>query len=156
MMRVFVFIGCFLSIFSASIAQQDTSGQSQTYTDIILDYQNPVKYRLSGISVKGNGPIKPNIVKAYSGLEVGEKVSIPGEKISNAIKNLWKQELFADVSIKVDDVNNRNLYLLIEVQTRPRLSKFKIRGASKNDASDIRDKIKLKERLKIITRKTGF
>ena len=39
---------------------------------------------------------------SLTGLKVGDKIKIPGDAISNAIRNLWKHGLVGDVTIKVD------------------------------------------------------
>lgn len=134
------FICLFLAIFfqNNSYAQNDSA-----HEDVILDYKNPSKYYLAGIEVTGNETINKNIIIAFTGLKIGQTISVPGDEISKAINNIWKQKLFADVKIKVDKVSGKNIFLLIELKTRPRLSKFKINGVSKGEANKIRDEISL-------------
>ena len=58
--------------------------------------QNSIeKYEIGEISVSGNTSFSPLTIITYSGLEKGETISIPGEKLSNAIKKLWGSNLFS-------------------------------------------------------------
>ncbi len=135
---------CFLVCIQPDFAKaQDDS--SEVNNDIILDYQTPATYNLAGISIKGNGRINRNVIIAYTGLQVGQEIKVPGDEIADAIKNLWKQDLFKDVAIKINKVDQieDKIYLLIDLKTRPRLRQFKINGVSQNEASDIRERIKL-------------
>lgn len=135
---------CFLVFIQPDLAnaQEDTS---KVDNDIILDYQTPATYTLAGISVKGNGRINRNVIIAYTGLQEGQEIKVPGDEIAEAIKKLWKQNLFKDVAIKINKVDQieDKIYLLIDLKTRPRLRRFKIKGVSQNEASDIRERIKL-------------
>ena len=47
------------------------------------------KYEIGEITVSGNTSFSPLTIITYSGLEKGETISVPGEKLSNAIKKLW-------------------------------------------------------------------
>jgi outer membrane protein insertion porin family len=56
-----------------------------------VDYSNPKEYEIAGITVTGVKYLDENALKILSGLSVGEKVKVPGDKFSKAIENLWKQ-----------------------------------------------------------------
>jgi outer membrane protein insertion porin family len=86
-----------------------------------------------------------------SGISYGDKIQIPGDKISEAIKSLWKQSLFEDVKIYLVKTIGNDAFLKIAVVEKPRLSKFSFRGkVKKNDADEIRGKIRL-VREKVVT-----
>ncbi len=145
---LFIFLLIYFSGLNGALAQVDTPDLGRKP---IMDYQTPSQYNLADISIRGNGRINKKVIKAYSGLKEGQQISIPGDDISNAIRNLWDQNLFKDVSIKINKIKNNNVFLLIDLDTRPRLAKFKIKGVSRNEASDIREKIQLVKG-KILTR----
>ena len=66
---------------------------SQTfYTDYKL---SPREYTLAGISIEGVSFIDHEVVIQKSGLQRGEKIAVPSDKISKAISNLWDQGLFS-------------------------------------------------------------
>ncbi len=116
-----------------------------------LDWSKPKEYTIAGIEVDCSEFTDKNIVRLLSGLTYGEKIQIPGDKISEALKNLWKQSLFEDVKIYLVKTIGNDAFLKISVVEKPRLSKFSFRGkVKKNDADEIRGKIRL-VREKVVT-----
>jgi outer membrane protein insertion porin family len=63
------------------------------------DFMNPQEYEIGPITIDGADNFDPAALKAIAGLRQGERIMIPGEKISNAIRKLWDEGLFADVQI---------------------------------------------------------
>lgn len=134
-----------LLVFMLCLGTQLTQAQDDSPDDLNLNYQTPSTYTLGGIAVSGNGRINRNVIIAYTGLKKGQEVKVPGDDIADAIKGLWRQELFKDVAIKINkvDEDRDKIYLLIDLETRPRLRRFKINGVSESEASDLREKIEL-------------
>jgi outer membrane protein insertion porin family len=115
-----------------------------------IDWGKPKDYILGPIEVESTETDK-NVIRLLSGLTSGEKVQIPGDKMSEAIKNLWKQGLFEDVKIYLTKTIGDQAFLKIVVVEKPKLSKFSFRGkVKKNDADEIRGKIRL-VREKVVT-----
>jgi outer membrane protein insertion porin family len=117
-----------------------------TFANEIKDRQ---KYLIGGIRVEGANYTDQNVIILLSGLNKGEEITVPGDRTSDVIKKLWKQGLFEDVQLLKDKVSNGELFLVIKVVERPRLTSFKFKGGvKKSEADDIRAKIKLmKERV---------
>lgn len=116
-----------------------------------IDWAKPKEYTIAGIEVECSEYTDKNIIRLLSGITYGDKVQIPGDKISEAIKNLWKQSLFEDVKIFLVKTIGNDAFLKIVVVEKPRLSKFSFRGnVKKNDADEIRGKIRL-VREKVVT-----
>ena len=90
------------------------------------------------------------VLISISNLPVGDSIQVPGERISQAIQNLWKQGLFADIRVYVTRTQGSLIFLELRLQERPRLSKFSFKGVSKSEADKIREKINL-ERDRVIT-----
>lgn len=103
----------------------------------------PKEYEIGGIVVSGADHLDPGVLTLLSGLTVGDKVQVPGEKFSTAIENLWKQGLFEDVKIVASKIQGNFIFLTIVVAERPRLSKFSLKGMTKSEADDVREKINL-------------
>lgn len=117
----------------------------------MLDWSKPKEYTIAGIEVECSEYTDKNIIRLLSGISYGDKVQIPGDKISEAVKNLWKQSLFEDVKIYLVKTIGNDAFLKIVVVEKPRLSKFSFRGkVKKNDADEIRGKIRL-IREKVVT-----
>lgn len=142
--RFLVIVTLLISALSVS-AQVKVGGDDQQ-----VDYGNPKTYSIGGVVITGTKYLDENVLISISGLTVGDSLEIPGEKISEAIKNLWKQGLFSDVQIILSRVQNNLAFIEIKLAERPRLSTFKFNGVSKSEADKIREKIKL-ERDKVIT-----
>lgn len=106
-----------------------------------LDYENPKTYLLAGLDVEGAEYSNKEVIISRSGLAVGEPVTIPGMQISDVIKRLWDENLFSDVSIRIDNVVADKVFLVIEVTERPRISEFSFNGINKTQADDLREQI---------------
>jgi outer membrane protein insertion porin family len=78
-----------------------------------------------------------------AGLNVGDKVTIPGEGITKSIKKLWDQGLFENIGIYVTSVEGENVFLDLRLKERPRLSRFSLKGVNKTEADNLREKIKI-------------
>ena len=106
----------------------------------ISDYSNPKEYTISSITVSGTKYLDKNTLISISGLEIGEKIIIPGE----AIKKLWKQGLFSDISINIVKIEEENIYLNIDLKEHSKLSKFNFEGEiKKHDVSELKEQLKL-------------
>lgn len=108
-----------------------------------IDYASPKEYELGGIEFKGADHFDKRVLTLLTGLTVGDKVTVPGDKFSKAIENLWKQGLFEDIKIEVAKVQGKNIFINVIVFERPRLSKFQLKGVSKSEADDLRARVKL-------------
>ena len=115
-----------------------------------ISYERPVEYEIAGITVEGIQNLDKNAIITLSGLNVGNKIMVPGEDLSKAITKLWDQNLFADIRIDASKVMGSNVFLEIHLEELPKLSKFGFKGASKSEVDKIRDKIEL-TRGKIVT-----
>ena len=108
-----------------------------------FDYLTPKTYEIGGITFEGAGNFDPRVVMLVAGLQVGDKVRIPGDKISGAIENLWKQGLFEDVQIRVTRLQGNIAFLKIVLSERPRLEKFQFTGVRKGEDKKLREEIKI-------------
>jgi len=79
-----------LSVFSLS-AQQ-------------LPLQGNKKYTIRSLSVSGEQSFNEKTVIAFTGLKVGDRIFIPGEKLSEITKKLWEQGLFSDIAFYVTNI----------------------------------------------------
>lgn len=116
----------------------------------VLDYNNPRRYSIGEITITGTTNLDHTALIAISGLEVGQEIAIPGDDISNALKKLWEQELFTDIEISATDVKGDLIFLNIDLEERPRLSKFRFKGVKKGKQETLREDIRL-IRGKVIT-----
>ncbi|MDY0102416.1 MAG: POTRA domain-containing protein [Lentimicrobium sp.] len=108
-----------------------------------IDYSSPKEYIIGGVTVSGVQYLDHNVLIMLSGLQVADRIEIPGDKIRKAIEKLWDQGLFDNISISATKFTDDLVFLNIDLKERPRLSKFSFKGLKKSEADDMREKIKL-------------
>src|SRR5215211_3833990 len=98
----------FVSIFSvlASVSFSQVVDTNVTSVDpALMELRNsriPKEYTIRSIKVTGITTLDTSIVLSISGLQVGDKVMIPGsDAFSKAIANLWRQRFFSNVQIYI-------------------------------------------------------
>jgi outer membrane protein insertion porin family len=110
----------------------------------VVAAQTPSKtYTLAGLSVVGAEHTDVQAIKLFSALEVGGPLEVPGVKVPQAIRNLWDQDLFGDVSIEVAERRGDEIYLVIRVEELPRLTRYTFEGVSRSEQETLRGKIEL-------------
>jgi outer membrane protein insertion porin family len=125
--------------FRSGKSKQDSSPtQGET-----LNYANPAEYIIGGIDVAGLRVLDKNAIISLTGLKVGDKVKIPGDHIANAVRKLWKHGLVGDVAIEVERIEGQNVFLIVRLAERPRLSDFFFTGISKSRQSSLKEDLHL-------------
>lgn len=141
-----IFLGSVLLIVpNVLLAQTDTTTNEPITVGGGMDFSflTPKTYELGPISVTGADNYDPNSIKLIAGLRQGQQITLPGEDISKAIKNLYKEDLFSNVEIYADKEIAGVIYLTIRVVPRPKLSRFKFYGIKKREADNVREEINL-------------
>ena len=130
---------------TAAIAQKDSIPASVNPALVnIFDTKVPTQYTIADITVKGAKSFDKNLIISISGLQVGDKVQIPGTDVfGKAINKLWNQNLISDVQIYFTNLVGDDLSVEIDIVERPRLESFKFVGISKGEASDLKTKVNL-------------
>ena len=109
-----------------------------------IDYANPKEYNIAGTEIEGITTLDKNVLRLVSGLVPGQRVKVPGEKFSDAVKALWKQGFFDDIQINVDKIIGNDIFLKIVLIEKPRIGRYTFKGVSKkSEADEIRKKIHL-------------
>ncbi|WP_417237757.1 BamA/OMP85 family outer membrane protein [Bizionia sp.] len=107
------------------------------------------KYTLGDISVSGDTHFSPQTIITYSGLRKGEEILIPGDKISEAIRKLWKSNLFRDINMYLLKTEGDVAYLEIRLFDLPELKELKINGIKKSKKDDIITESNLQNGVKV-------
>ncbi len=110
--------------------------------DAAVSYERPKEYTISKISVSGVKFLDPNTLISVSGLNINDKISIPGERISTAIRRLMEQGIIEDVAINITKVELDKVELDIRLRERPRLNKFVFKGIRKGEIDAVSEKVK--------------
>lgn len=101
------------------------------------------EYEVGGIRISGSDNLDKQVITLISGLQVGDKITLPGDKTTRAIENLWRQKLFDDIGIFVTEVKGNVVFLEIRLRELPKLSKYGIRGLKKSKRDNLRDELDL-------------
>jgi outer membrane protein insertion porin family len=146
----------FLAILLLVITSFTTKAQVTTGGDFNLI--PGINYEIAGITVSGAGSLDPNVVIMLTNLRVGDNIQFPDPKLSDAIRTLWRQQLFEDITFKVVNKVGKKVYLDIQLVALPKLSKYYMTGLKKAWKDDIREDLDLRagkvvnENLKVMSR----
>jgi len=132
-----------LLLVAVSLAFAPVAAQAQIQLGQEIDIKPEVDYEIGGITVSGADQLDPTMVALLSGLNVGDKVQFPSERVAQAVRNLWDQELFSDVQLFVTQKINRTVYLEFRLTTLPKLSKYYFTGIKKGKQDALRELLEL-------------
>ena len=110
-----------------------------------------IKYEINNITVAGAQSYNEQTVIAFTGLKKGERIFIPGERLSEVTKKLWNQNLFSDIAIYVTKIEGELADLEIYIEELPKLDEITISGDGmrKTIIKEILKETELKPGLKI-------
>ena len=118
-------------------------------TNLTISQNNTERYTVGKIEVSGNTSFSPITIVTFSGLREGDAISIPGEKLSNAIKKLWGSNLFSSVDIYQTKVEDGIIDLDIELYDLAELTDLQITGVKKRKFEEIIKENKLQTGVKV-------
>lgn len=125
--------------------------RTESYTQILfngfntIDYANPKEYQINKISFSGKFKTDTNICKLLTGLYEGQTILVPGDEITKAIKNLWEQGMFDNITVYASIVNTDLINLNIFLVEHPRLAeqpRFSS-NISKSEVDNLRELLNL-------------
>ena len=118
-----IFLFTILSVFNISAQQKELdSGR---------------KYTINKIEVTGEQSFNEQTVIAFTGLKEGDRLYIPGEKLSAVTKKLWEQNLFSDIAFYVTNIDGDLVDLELYIVELPKLNKVTIEGLRKGKVKEI-------------------
>ncbi len=136
MLKYITLFSIILTIFPINLFAQD-----QDNVPVVTYSGAPRKYEIAEINVTGIQNYDPKILVNLSGLRVGQKVNVPGEEISEAIRKYWEHGLFSDVKIKAAKIESGKVWLEIELLERPRLTEINYYGLKKSEIESVSEKV---------------
>ncbi|MEP2281150.1 POTRA domain-containing protein [Maribacter sp.] len=131
------FLTTFLFLITFIAAAQDAS------------YEDGKSYILGGLDVTGLQSYNEQTVKTYTGLRVGQPITLPGEQISEVIKKLWGLELFSKIDIFITNIEENTVFLELNIIERPTLTNVKFYGVKKGKIESLIKDTDLKKGKKI-------
>ena len=88
-------------------------------------------YIINSIQVTGTQTYNTNTVIAFTGLQIGEEIDIPGERLSEVTKKLWEQNLFSDITFYITDIKGNLIDLELHIVELPKVNEVEITGLRK-------------------------
>ena len=128
-------VGCLFPAFSS--AQDKIVNPDITYAG------NPRNYILGGVSVSGVDSYEDYVLTGISGLSVGQRITVPGSDVSDAVKRYWRHGLFSQVSISADSIVGDQIFLHISLALRPRVSTINYVGLKKSEREEMEKRLGL-------------
>ncbi|MBP5741388.1 MAG: outer membrane protein assembly factor BamA, partial [Bacteroidales bacterium] len=119
---------------------------AQNQGGVDIDYANPHKYIIGGVTVEGNVTHSSNQIIQVSGLRKGMEITIPGDDISSVVSRLWLQRYFEDVAVYADSLSaaKDSVYLRIALKERPRVSRWSFSGIKSGERKDLQERLNLR------------
>lgn len=119
-------------------------------TDFV-DYYAPGEYTLVKVNVIGCVAVNPDIAVLISGLPIGDKIMVPGEKTADAIDNLWREGLFEDVTLSINKIEGDYIWLDLTVVEKPTILDIAYKCADgrtkKSEVDDLKEKLPLERQM---------
>ena len=95
------------------------------------------KYTINSITITGAQSFNEKTVVAFTGLKVGDRIFIPGEKLSEITKKLWEQGLFSDINFYITNIVGDNVDLELNIVELPKIKDVTIEGVKKGDIKEV-------------------
>ncbi len=111
-----------------------------------IDYGIPKDYIIKDVKVTGVKFLSADLIRNTTGLNVGDKVTIPGDNISQAMQVLWQHRYYSDIKTYVD-IEGDSVTINIALTERPRVSMWKIDSVKTGESKELFTKLKLRERV---------
>lgn len=135
-------IGC-LALLASLLFSVGAVAQEKIVNPEISYAGTPRSGVLGGIAVSGVEGYEDYMLASISGLTVGQKIELPGQAITDAVKRYWKHGLFSKVQISADSIVGDKIYLHFYLALRPRVSTISYIGVKKSEREDLETKLGL-------------
>lgn len=138
-----------LLILSGSVWAQ-VENEGETKLDISeAGYTNPQVYVLADLEISGDTHYTKNQILRFTGLKLGDQLEIPGSKINNSIKRLWRSNLFSDIDLYAVKTEGNKVWLRMNLVGLPELAEITFTGIKKGKREDFIKEHKLNPGIKI-------
>jgi len=108
-----------------------------------LESLEPRQYRVLGVRVQGLTTLEERDVLARFPIEVGKTLTVPGPELSDAIKRLWRQRLFSDIKVEIEQQTFEGVFLVVVVREYPVLAEIIFEGNRTFSNEDLLKKVQL-------------
>jgi len=140
-MRVTWTVKALAVLMAVHCSPSTASAQDKIVNPDISYAGTPRSCTIAGIAVSGVEGYEDYVLTGLSGLSVGQRIEVPGNQITEAVKRYWRNGLFSNVQISADSIVGSNIYLHIHLALHPRVSTINYRGVKKSEREDLESKL---------------
>lgn len=134
-----------LSLFFHTATAQQEELPDSTEIPVINYGATGQKFEIAEIKVTGADNYEDFVLIGFSGLAVGDVITVPGDAITDVVKRFWKQGLFSDVKIYATKIADNKIWLNIALKQRPQVSKINYHGLKKGEIDELKDRLGIVE-----------
>ena len=141
-----LFLGLFAFILGLNVASAQILGGTRSLSSPLeetsFSYADPKEYTIADIQVTGSQFYDGTSMINISGLQIGDRIKVPGDAIGAAIRKIMNQGILDEVLIYANKVEDGKIWLTIELKERPRLLSIQYTGIRKGEQEALSDKMK--------------
>jgi outer membrane protein insertion porin family len=126
-----------------SAQAQDAVQNDTIYNPPVIFNDMPRTYEIADIQITGAENYEDYDILRYMGLNVGDRMEIPGSDLTAAVKRLMKQNLFAQTRVKVLKTVGDKAWLEVQLRPQPRISEVNYNGIKKGEKNDLQERLNL-------------
>ena len=145
----FLFLSVTFGVFAQDNGSDTAKVEKPADLPVISYSLTPKKYKIADIKVTGVKNYDDFVLIGFSGLSVGDEISVPGDEVTAAVKAFWKHGLFSDVKILANKIEGDSIWLEYQLKQRPRISEVNYHGIKKGEREDLEAKLGLKKGFQI-------
>ena len=147
MYKKIVLFFVFLSVACGMYAQETDTTKVEAPAEVpVISYSlSPKQYKIADIKVTGIKDYDDFVLIGFSGLSVGDVITVPGDEITSAVKRFWKHGLFSDVKILATKIEGDEIWLEVQLKQRPRISAVNYNGIKKGEREDLEARLGLRK-----------
>ncbi len=147
MYKKIVLFFVFLGVACGMYAQENDTTKVEAPAEVpVISYSlSPKQYKIADIKVTGIKDYDDFVLIGFSGLSVGDVITVPGDEITSAVKRFWKHGLFSDVKILATKIEGDEIWLEVQLKQRPRISAVNYNGIKKGEREDLEARLGLRK-----------
>ena len=113
---------------------------------IEVDYANPRTYVVGGVEITGLKYLSAEQLLSVMGFRSGDRITLPSEEVSSAIKRLWLQGATSSVGLYIDrlSASRDTAWLRLDIEELPRVLRWDFRGVRNSERDDLKEKLNLR------------
>lgn len=121
----------------AKATAQYSAAQDTIYSPTIVYTALPKTYEIAGIEITGAPNYEDENILSFAGIKVGDRLTLPGDEITNVVKRLMRQALFSQVQVELVKTYGDQAWIRLNLRTQPRISQVNYLGMKKGEREDL-------------------